>query len=92
MHRKQGFFKWKSNHSNSVKMLTTKFDTYWEKLVENYLNNNFNGIDENYELMLNKNKFKKIKFVKRWDYIEHEYIRKSNINSYLIEYDHIYRR
>lgn len=82
------YFKWKSQHSNSVKIVTTKFETYWEMLINNYLNNNFVGIDEDYSLIVDKDKIKKIEFNSKNDYIEHDDIR--NNASYSIEYDHIY--
>lgn len=83
------YFKWKSEHSDSIKMITTKFETYWEMLINSYLNDNFVDVDENYDLVLNKEN-KKIIFEKKSDYIEHDYIRKNNISSYSIEFDHLY--
>lgn len=83
------YFKWKSEHSDSIKMITTKFEIYWEMLVNSYLNNNFVEVDENYDLVLNKN-YKKIIFKKERDYIEHDDIRRNNKNSYFIEFDHLH--
>lgn len=84
------YFKWQTQHSSSVKMVTTKFETYWEKLVENYLNTNFIGLDANKDLILDINKSNNIKFIKQSDYIEHDEVRKGNKDAYSIEYDHIY--
>lgn len=83
------YFKWQTQHSSSVKMVTTKFETYWEILINNYLNTHFSGIDENNDLILDKNE-DKIIFKKERDSIEHDDIIKGNINHYRIEYDHIH--
>lgn len=41
------YLSWKSSNSNNVKLLTLKFEDYWEKMIEVYLNKNFeNYIDD----------------------------------------------
>lgn len=36
------YMDWKSNCANNVKLITFEFDDYWEKMIEVYLNKNFN--------------------------------------------------
>lgn len=84
------YFKWKSQNSKNIKMLTTKFETYWEKLVENYLNKNFVGLDENENLIIeSRKKDNNIKFKKIKKYVELDIIQKYT-NKYSIEFDHLY--
>ena len=71
-------------------MLTTNFETYWEKLVENYLNKNFVSLDENENLIIESNKKdNNIKFKKIKEYVELDITQKYT-NKYSIEFDHLY--
>ena len=84
------YFKWKSQNSKNIKMLTTNFETYWEKLVENYLNKNFVSLDENENLIIESNKKdNNIKFKKIKEYVELDITQKYT-NKYSIEFDHLY--
>lgn len=84
------YFKWKSQNSKNVKMLTTKFETYWEKLVENYLNKSFVGLDENENLIIeSRKKDNNIQFKKTKEYVELNTIQKYT-NKYSIEFDHLH--
>lgn len=85
------YFKWKSQNSKNVKMLTTYFESYWEKLVENYLNKHFYGINEDDSLKILENKVtKNYNFKKQEENVELEDIRK-NTSGFSIEFDHLYR-
>lgn len=39
------FFRWRTSTLSNVILATTKFDTYWETMIEVFLNGNFNRID-----------------------------------------------
>ncbi|EKK5370374.1 LlaJI family restriction endonuclease, partial [Staphylococcus pseudintermedius] len=38
------YFQWKSSHSEYVRLVTFKFENYWESMINNYLCSNFQGI------------------------------------------------
>lgn len=41
------YFHWKSSNKNNFKMITSKFDIYWEQMINRYLNGKFSGYANN---------------------------------------------
>ncbi|QIK57936.1 LlaJI family restriction endonuclease [Erysipelothrix sp. HDW6A] len=87
------YMEWKSRLKDNVRLLTLKFEDYWEKMVEVYLNGNFGGYtDDKIEFIENSSaSFKKPKQY----YVESNAIRKKrgsqgNDLFYRIELDHLY--
>lgn len=83
------YIKWKSTTNNNVRILTLKFENYWEEMINKYLNDNFVGINENRIIwgVNNKNKFVKpdMEYVESVEKIQQN----KNRRPYKIQYDHI---
>ncbi|EGQ3996202.1 LlaJI family restriction endonuclease, partial [Staphylococcus pseudintermedius] len=88
------YFQWKSSHSEYVRLVTFKFENYWESMINNYLCSNFQGIKNDKIIWcentgLNFEKGKK-------EYAESNFIlekkKKSQeaYNSFRLEFDHLY--
>ena len=83
------YIEWKSTTRNNVRLLTLKFENYWEIMVNEYLNGKFCAIEED-RIMWgrnNQNKFSKPDM----EYVESKEIRLKNTNRspHKIQYDHI---
>ncbi|QUM66131.1 hypothetical protein [Staphylococcus delphini] len=88
------YFQWKSAHSEFVRLVTFKFENYWESMINNYLRSNFHGIKNDKIIWcentgLNFEKGKK-------EYAESDFIlekKKKTLdvyNSFRLEFDHLY--
>jgi len=88
---------WKSKAKNNVRLLTLKFENYWELMITKYLNDKFSGIikditsEDNDKIIWSDNK--KYRFEKpKMEYIETPKTRSKfpNRNPHKIQYDHIF--
>ena len=91
------YMEWKSKAKNNVRLLTLKFENYWELMITKYLNDKFSGIikdnssEDNDKIIWSDNK--KYKFEKpKMEYIETPKTRSKfpNRNPHKIQYDHIF--
>lgn len=89
------YFEWKNMESDIGLLLTNNFNLYWEKMIESFLNENFDGIVEDskelnlYKLKLSNNT-KKYRFAKVLEKIETDVVyNKKYTRRFKVEYDHI---
>ena len=91
------YIEWKSKAKNNVRLLTLKFENYWELMITKYLNDKFSGIikdnssEDNDKIIWSDNK--KYRFEKpKMEYIETpKTISKfPNRKPHKIQYDHIF--
>lgn len=91
------YIEWKSKAKNNVRLLTLKFENYWELMITKYLNDKFSGIikditsEDNDKIIWSDNK--KYRFEKpKMEYIETPKTRSKfpNRNPHKIQYDHIF--
>lgn len=83
------YIEWKSRFKDNVRLLTLKFENYWEMMINEYLNDKFTDI-QNDDIVWGESS--NIKFCKPvMEYVESkEIIKKSlNRNLYKVQYDHI---
>lgn len=82
------FFEWRSKHKGVNILATSKFENIWEMMVENYLNNKFDGIDdqgniiwgEKHNIVFSKPKKKYIESIPE----------REKSRGFKIEFDHFY--
>ncbi|MGV3088704.1 LlaJI family restriction endonuclease [Streptococcus suis] len=84
------FFRWRTSTLSNLILATTKFDTYWESMIEVYLNGKFSDINPETEaISWNGNSGKK--FIKpEKEFIEDELLRasKNPTGNREIQFDH----
>lgn len=84
------YIEWKSRSKDNVRLLTRKFENYWEMMINEYLNDKFTDIQDDNIVW---GESSDIKFYKpEMEYVESkETIEKSiNRNLYKVQYDHIF--
>lgn len=87
------YIEWKSKVQNNVRLLTLKFENYWEIMINEYLNAKFYGIKDDKITWEPINQINQYKFCKpEMEYVESKEVRSRNPNSHLykIQYDHIF--
>ena len=83
------YFEWKSKSKETIRLLTLKFENYWEMMIHEYLNNRFVEIKNDkiiWGMSMNNNFYKPDK-----EYVESkEMVDKSKDRTpYQVQYDHI---
>lgn len=83
------YFRWSNNNGDKTTLITKDFSTYWEKMIENYMNTKLKGIEKSGELIFEE-KTNNYKFEKKSEYIESEKLRsQGESRSFRVEYDHL---
>lgn len=86
------FFEWRANQSDKVTIATTRFENYWESMIEVYLNHCFIRFNKDNTIEWGESgsvEFKKSK--KNEEYIEDNSVRLEKDNkAWYIEFDHIH--
>ena len=84
------YMEWKSTARDNVRLITLKFENYWEIMINEYLNDSFCGIEEDQIVWGNnkQNKFSKYEM----EYVEsvEKRLQYRSRRPYKIQYDHIF--
>lgn len=84
------YIEWKSTTRDNVRLITLKFENYWEVMINKYLNDSFCGIEED-QIIWGENK--QNKFSKpEMEYVEskEKILQHRGRRPYMIQYDHIF--
>lgn len=84
------YIDWKSTTRDNVRLITLKFENYWEVMINEYLNDGFCGIEEDQIIWGEK---KQNRFYKpEMEYVEsvEKRLQYRSRNPYKIQYDHIF--
>lgn len=84
------YIEWKSTTRDNVRLITLKFENYWEAMINEYLNDSFCGIEED-QIIWGENK--QNKFCKpEMEYVEsaEKRLQYKSRSPYKIQYDHIF--
>lgn len=84
------YIEWKSTTRDNVRLITLKFENYWEVMINEYLNDGFYGIEED-QIIWGENK--QNKFSKpEMEYVEsvEKRLQHRGRSPYKIQYDHIF--
>ena len=84
------YIEWKSTTRDNVRLITLKFENYWEVMINEYLNDGFCGIEED-QIIWGENK--QNKFSKpEMEYVEsvEKRLQHRGRSPYKIQYDHIF--
>lgn len=84
------YFEWKSAPKKGFKLLTLKFENYWEYMVNIYLNHNFAGYEEE-RILWKLGSDRKIFTKPKKEYIETKEVLKNKFdNHFQIQFDHLF--
>ncbi|HGI4203457.1 TPA: LlaJI family restriction endonuclease, partial [Streptococcus agalactiae] len=84
------YIEWKSTTRDNIRLITLKFENYWEIMINEYLNDGFCGIEED-QIIWGENK--QNKFSKpEMEYVEsvEKRLQHRGRSPYKIQYDHIF--
>ena len=84
------YIDWKSTTRDNVRLITLKFENYWEVMINEYLNDGFCGIEED-QIIWGENKQNRF-YKPEMEYVEsvEKRLQYRSRNPYKIQYDHIF--
>ena len=84
------YIEWKSTTRDNVRLITLKFENYWEVMINEYLNDGFCGIEED-QIIWGENKQNRF-YKPEMEYVEsvEKRLQYRSRNPYKIQYDHIF--
>lgn len=84
------YIEWESTTRDNVRLITLKFENYWEVMINEYLNDGFCGIKED-QIIWGENKQNRF-YKPEMEYVEsvEKRLQYRDRSSYKIQYDHIF--